>query len=345
MNETYKGKRVLVTGHTGFKGAWLSAWLCKMGAEVVGFSLDEDNSEVYTKANLNAKLFADLRGDVRELDALEKVYEEFKPEIVFHLAAQALVRLSYDWPVDTFASNTMGTVNVLECVRKFNSKGVFITTDKCYKDKQKVEGYTEEDELGGHDPYAASKACAEIVIDSYRKSFNLNAASVRAGNVIGGGDFAKDRLMTDSINFLKQGKNIPVRNPVHVRPWQHVLEPLYGYLVVGEMMLKGENVSEGWNFGPRKESQINVGKLATMIVEGWGSGAWEDLSNPNEVKHETVLLLLDSSKAKSRTKWKPVLDIKDTVKWTVEWYRNATEENGYSLCCEQIDKYLEKQNV
>ena len=181
------------------------------------------------------------------------------------------------------------------------------------------------------------------MIDSYRKSFDLNVASARAGNVVGGGDFAKDRLMTDSINSLKEGKAIGVRNPVHVRPWQHVLEPLYGYLLLGEGLLKGEEVSEGWNFGPKKESQINVGELATLIVENWGSGSWKDLSDPNEKRHETVLLLLDSSKAKEKTKWKPVLNINETIKWTVEWYRNANLENGYDLCCKQIDEYSEKQ--
>ena len=345
MNETYKGKRVLVTGHTGFKGSWLSVWLLKMGAEVVGFSLDEDNNEIHNKCNLRGRLLADLRGDVRDLNSLSVVFEKYKPDVVFHLAAQALVRMSYDYPQDTFGSNIMGTVNVLECMKKFSTKaGVMITTDKCYKDKQKVEGYHEGDELGGHDPYAASKACAEVVIDSYRKSFGLNVASARAGNVIGGGDYAKDRLMTDSINALKDGRPIGVRNPVHVRPWQHVLEPLYGYLTLGEGLLVGQPYAEGWNFGPRKDSQVNVGKLASLIVQHWGSGSWDDLSNPYETKHETVLLLLDSNKAQTKTRWKPVLSAEDAVKWSVEWYRNANFDNAYSLCCNQIDNYLEKQS-
>lgn len=357
-NGIYKGRTVLVTGHTGFKGAWLSIWLNGLGAKVIGFSLDKyDNDFVFRNSRLK-KSIADERGDIRDLKRLREVFQKHRPEIVFHLAAQPLVRDSYNVPAETFDTNIMGTVNVLECIRLSDSvrAGVMITTDKCYKNKEdkckeKGKGYTESDELWGYDPYSASKACAEIAIDSYRNSFFNNAdsgngkpaklvASARAGNVIGGGDFAKDRLIPDCIKALKEKKPIIIRNPNHTRPWQHVLEPLNGYLMLGQRLLEGKKEFAGpWNFGPDRESIINVSNVADIIVKQWGEGKWVDSGNKNEKMHETTMLCLDNSKAKKLLKWSPKLSITESLKKTVEWYRRSEKEDAHDLCLEQIREY------
>jgi CDP-glucose 4,6-dehydratase len=351
LENIYKGKLVLVTGHTGFKGSWLSLWLIKLGAKVIGLSNLDSGFEVYHKTKLKEKLFADLRGDVTNINELFSVVGEYKPDFVFHLAAQAMVRTSYDEPVLTYKTNVLGTANILEAIRKFDflKGGVMITTDKCYKDKNKIEGYNEEDELGGYDPYAASKACAELVINSYNQSFFKNSnkyvASVRAGNVIGGGDRGENRLIPDSIRSLENNQSIKVRNPAHVRPWQFVLEPLYGYLIIGSKLLeeKSEFVS-AWNFGPLRENCVPVGALVNLIVQTWGTGVWEDLSNPLEKKHETKLLYLDSKKVMNKTNWKPVVNLPVLVNFTVDWYKNANENNAFDLSLKQIEDYMVLQN-
>ena len=344
--ETYRDKTVLVTGHTGFKGAWLGIWLKELGANIIGFSLPEwENDYLFKKAGLSGRL-VDERGDIADLKRLGEVFEKYKPEIVFHLAAQPLVRDSYLDPVGTFNANVMGTANVLECIRKSNcvKAGVMITTDKCYKNKEQKKGYKEGDELGGHDPYSTSKAAAELAIGSYRSSFFTGSeklvASARAGNNIGGGDFSKDRIIPDCILALKENKPIRVRNPKSTRPWQHVLEPLYGYLLLGSKLLNNEReFAQAWNFGPEKESIVPVSKVADMVIKNWGSGEWIDAHDSDDL-HETVLLSLDISNAKKKLKWKPRWNIEKTIEKTVGLYKNSSDNNAYSLCVNQIEEYL-----
>jgi len=343
----YKGKKVLVTGHTGFKGCWLSIWLCSLGAKVIGYSSDNWNNDfLYKETKLKDKLFADVKGDIRDLKKVKETFDKYKPEIVFHLAAQPIVRTSYDNPVETFEINVIGTANILDCIKNEDSvkSAVLITTDKVYKNKESSKGYNEEDELGGHDPYSASKACAEIVIDSYRKSFFNNTdkliASARAGNVVGGGDMAKDRLIPDCIKSINEGKTIDIRSPDSVRPWQHVLEPLSGYLLLGKSLIeRKKEFASAWNFGPEKESQIEVKKVADFVVKYAKKGSWKDTSDPNEKKHETKLLMLDIHKAKTTLKWHPKFDIQKTIKNTVEWYMNCKKDNPYMMCIKQIEEY------
>jgi CDP-glucose 4,6-dehydratase len=345
----YAQKKVLVTGHTGFKGAWLSIWLKELGAEVIGFSLAQwPNEHLFNKTGLSGKLI-DQRGDIADIQRLEEAFVRYKPEIIFHLAAQSLVRDSYSDPVKTFNNNFMGTVNVLECIRKTDSvkAGVIVTTDKCYKDKEWRKGYRETDELGGYDPYCASKAAAELAVDSYRNSFLKKtgklAASARAGNSIGGGDFSKDRLIPDCILALKENKPIKVRNPGSIRPWQHVLEPLYGYLLLGSKLLSNEKAfAAAWNFGPEKESIIPVAKVVELVIKNWGSGKQLDARNPDDL-HEAGLLNLDISKVKRKLKWKPKWDIEEAVNKTVYWYKNADDNNAYKLCVKQIGEYLDER--
>lgn len=334
----FKGKKVLVTGHTGFKGSWLAIWLKEMGADVVGYSIGTlYQKSLFDLANLNGKIM-DIRADIRDLNKLESVFREHKPEIVFHLAAQSLVRLSYDIPVETFSTNFMGTVNVLECLRKHHAKSaVIITSDKCYKNVEQEKGYAESDAFSDHDPYSTSKGCAEMAASSYRNSFKLKAATTRAGNVVGGGDWAKDRLVPDIIRSLIEKKEIILRNPASVRPWQFVLEPLSGYLLLAKKQYGGENLSEGWNFGPERASMVTVKELAEMIVKEWGSG--KIAVQKDNTKPEAGLLYLDIGKAKSRLGWKPRLDIKRTIKYIVEWYKNYKTQDVYELCARQIKRY------
>lgn len=342
----WKGKKVLVTGHTGFKGTWLTIWLQSLGAEVIGYSLEKSpNNKMFNETKISSKII-DVRGDIRDITKLKNTIEKYSPEIIFHLAAQPLVRISYDNPVETFETNVIGTVNTLECIRHYDflKAGVIITTDKCYKNKEKEDGYIEDDELGGHDPYSASKACAELVIDSYRKSFfNHQAkfvASARAGNVIGGGDYSEDRIVPDCINALKSNKEILIRSPNSTRPWQHVIEPVYGYILLGEKLLKNEkNFAESWNFGPEKESIIPVNELVEKIIKEWGSGNFKDISNSHEKKHETKKLSLNISKVKQKLEWTPKLNIDKSIQMTVDWYKREEKEDAYDLCMRQIEEY------
>jgi CDP-glucose 4,6-dehydratase len=345
MDESFwKDKKVLITGHTGFKGTWLSIWLQKMGARVIGYSLKSYSNDLFfNSTNLSQKII-DIRGDVTDLDNLKKTFEVLNPDIVFHLAAQPLVRKSFDEPVTTLKTNILGTANVLECIKNTESVkvGVIITSDKCYKNLEQIYGYKENDSVGGYDPYSCSKGCAELIVDSYRNSFFKKQkkfiSTVRAGNVIGGGDWSEDRLIPDCIKSLKRGETIKIRNPDHTRPWQHVLDPLAGYISLAEKMFKEEKYDEAWNFGPNIQSIKKVKEVVEKMTKRWGSGQWADCSNPDE-KHEATLLSLDISKAYFLLNWKPKWGIDEAINYTVDWYKKSENENAYSLCLGQIDEY------
>ncbi len=349
----YSGKTVLVTGHTGFKGSWLSIWLKELGANVIGYGLDPYTmNDNFIVSGLEDKI-TDIRGDIRNIEKLSEVFNKYKPEIVFHLAAQPLVRLSYEKPVETYETNVMGTMNVLECIRHTDSVkvGIMITTDKCYDNKEQIWSYRENDPMGGYDPYSSSKGCCELLIASYRNSF-LNPenfqkhgkaiASVRAGNVIGGGDWAKDRIVPDCIRALTNKKAIEIRNINAVRPWQHVLEPLGAYLMLAyKMYNNGTDYCSGWNIGPDANSVITVGEIVDTIIEFWGDGSYIDHTDKiNNSKHEANLLALDCTKAKVYLGWEPLLDIRECLKLTVDWYKCADNKNEmYDVCKKQISQY------
>lgn len=350
FNNVYKGKKVLVTGHTGFKGSWLAIWLKELGAEVIGYSLDPyTDKDNFVLSNLSDKII-DIRGDLRDRKKLGEVFSKYKPEIVFHLAAQPLVRLSYDIPVETYEVNVMGTINVMEEIRKTaeTKVGILITTDKCYENKEQIWGYRENEPMGGYDPYSSSKGAAEIAINSWRRSFfnpkdyekhGKSIASVRAGNVIGGGDWAKDRIIPDCIRALEENRVIDIRMPKAVRPWEHVLEPLSGYLLLGQKILENPGeYCEGYNFGPTLDAIVSVWDVATMVTKFYGSGELKDCSNPNAL-HEANLLLLDITKARFELDWKPTLTIENSIELTTEWYKRYKNENVYDLCLEQIEKF------
>ena len=344
---------MLVTGHTGFKGSWLSTWLHELGAEVVGVAqapfTERDN---YVLSGIGKKIKADLRADIRYGERLKEIFREYQPEIVFHLAAQPLVRLSYDIPVETYETNVMGTIHVLEAIRVTESVrvGVMITTDKCYENKEQIWGYRENEPMGGYDPYSSSKGAAEIAINSWRRSFfnpkdygtkhHVSISSVRAGNVIGGGDWALDRIIPDCIKALEANLPIEIRSPRAIRPWQHVLEPLSGYMLLAQKMWdEPTNYSEGWNFGPRTESITPVWDVAMEVVKEYGSGELKDLSDPNAL-HEAKLLMLDISKAKFQLGWEPRMNIHQCIALTIDWYKRYQDMDVYELCVEQIRKYI-----
>lgn len=348
--EFWKGKRVLITGHTGFKGSWLSIWLTELCADVIGYALDPNTeNDNFVLSGLKDKM-VDIRGDIRDYQKLVEVFKTYQPEIIFHLAAQPLVRPSYIQPKETYDINVGGTVNVLEAIRNTESvkAAVIITTDKCYENKEWVWGYRESDPLGGYDPYSSSKGAAELVISGYRNSFfnpdkfnqhGKAIASARAGNVIGGGDWAKDRIIPDCIRALKNNQSIAIRNPWATRPWQHVLEPLNGYLLLAYRLIEnGEKYAGAWNFGPDDSSVIPVNEVVNKVVKYWGCGEWIDLSNSNN-PHEANLLSLDCSKAKTFLKWRPAFNIDDAIRLTVEWYKNYENNNVYEICRDQINIY------
>jgi len=338
FGDFFKGKKVLITGHTGFKGAWLGIWLQEMGARVIGYSLDPpyDNS-LFEMSKLGGKII-DIRADVRDFAALEKVFREHKPEIIFHLAAQSLVRLSYDIPRETFETNIMGVVNILECLKKYPHKSaVIVTSDKCYKNIEQTRGYVESDPYSNQDPYSCSKGCTEIVVESYRNSFDLKVATGRAGNVIGGGDWAKDRLVPDIIRALEKKKDIIIRNPESVRPWQFVLDSLTGYLLLAKKQYEARDVNSGWNFGPERDSMMNVQELAHLIRKEIGKGNIVIKKESN--KTEAGILYLDCTKAKKELGWKPILDIYEAIKYTVDWYKNYRNQDVYQLCVKQIKEF------
>lgn len=350
----YQNKTVLVTGHTGFKGSWLCHWLQKLGAHVHGYALSPQPHEtLFDLLALSNKLRSDTRADVRDLESLKRVVHSLKPDIVLHLAAQPLVRLSFDIPVDTFEINVMGTVNVLEAIRTSNHPCavVAVTTDKCYENREWLHAYREEDAMGGYDPYSASKGCAELVTSAYRRSFfststHQRIASARAGNVIGGGDWAVDRIVPDVFRALARGESIPVRNKHATRPWQHVLEPLSGYLWLAANLVMDtpnapstrEQLCSAFNFGPSLDSNRTVADVVQSILAITGGG-WSDQSNPN-APHEASKLNLAIEKAFHLLEWKPTWNYKKTIETTVEWYRKVkSSKDAHETITHQIEIY------
>ena len=355
FNRVYKGKTVLITGHTGFKGSWLALWLKNIGANVVGYSLEpitnpnhfellfENNSQF---SILNSQLISVI-GDIRDKTKLEKTFKQYKPEIVFHLAAQPLVRLSYKIPFETFETNVMGTLNIFECCRKTPSvKAILnITSDKCYENKEWMLGYKENDSMGGFDPYSASKGCSELLTNCYRNSFfnlknygknhNILLASCRAGNVIGGGDWSEDRLIPDIVKATVKNKKVIIRNPNAVRPWQHVLEPLSGYLLLGKKLLEGKKeFADAWNFGPNEdEGNLSVLNVVKKMKSFWSKINYEIEKNDKNV-HEANLLKLDCKKANTILKWRSIWDNKTTFEKTANWYKEFYEKN---ICLSALD--------
>jgi len=357
FNNVYDNKRVLITGHTGFKGSWLAIWLKESGADVIGYSLDPPSEPNNFEATKLREKVTHIHGDVRDLDRLMVAFKKYQPEFVFHLAAQPIVRLSYDEPKITFDTNVGGTVNVLEAIRLTPSVKVLvnITSDKCYENKEWIWGYRENDPMGGYDPYSASKGCAELVFNSYLRSFfsqnatqtrQIGAASVRAGNVIGGGDWGKDRLVPDCIRALSSGRKIGIRSPYAIRPWQHVLEPLRGYLQLGVLLSQNPlKYSGAWNFGPDENSHLTVAAMADRLIKYWGNGSWDDLSDPKAL-HEAKLLKLNCDKAHAELNWRSALTIDDCLQMTAVWYKEfymaSKNTDIYTLCAQQVHSYMGK---
>lgn len=354
FQNTFHSRRVLLTGHTGFKGGWLAEWLLEMGAEVHGFALDPQPHEMlFDQLKLGPRLASDTRADLSDRRTLERLVDRIRPHFVFHLAAQPLVRLSYKNPVDTFATNVLGTVHLLEAVRLAGCSCtvVCITTDKCYENREWLHGYREEDPMGGHDPYSASKGAAELAIASYRRSFFsgngsvVRLASARAGNVIGGGDWAPDRIVPDCIRALREGRAITVRNKIATRPWQHVLEPLSGYLTLASTLSlatpdRAVDLATGFNFGPALASNRCVSDLVKELLKSW-PGSWLDCSDPN-APHEASRLNLSIDKAHHLLGWSPRWTFEESVQNAVEWYRNAENgESPHDLTLAQIRSYCE----
>jgi len=343
----WEGKKVFLTGHTGFKGSWLSLWLQSMGAIVKGYSLaPPTNPSLFTVANVAAKMESQI-GDIRDLELLKGSMLGFNPDILIHMAAQPLVRLSYVEPVDTYTTNVIGTVNVLEAARTCpNLKAIVsVTTDKCYENKEWAWGYRENEPMGGHDPYSSSKGCAELVSSAYRNSFfntedSAALATARAGNVIGGGDWADDRLIPDILKAFENSKAVVVRNPLSTRPWQHVLEPLSGYLVLAEHLYQfGQEYAEAWNFGPKEEDCKPVNWILDQMVATWGEGAgWELDQNNNP--HEAGFLKLDCSKAKQKLHWDPRWNLDYTLSLIVNWHQAwRGGKNMHEQCLTEIKNY------
>jgi CDP-glucose 4,6-dehydratase len=347
----YKGKRVFVTGHTGFKGTWFITWLQSMGATVKGYALPAEENAFFNTVAPHIAI-ENVFADIRNKQHLEAAVLEFKPDFVFHLAAQALVRRSYEIPAETFDVNAVGTANLLEAVAKLPGKCtvVVITTDKVYENREVNYHYNEDDVLGGYDPYSASKAATEIVVSSFRNSFfNINKfathqkalASARAGNVIGGGDRSADRIIPDIIRSLENNQSVLVRNPHAVRPWQHVLEPLSGYLLLGMLLDSDAKAYSGaYNFGPLPGDHLPVKDLVETAIACWGSGTWKDAADASQ-PHEAGLLQLDISKAKKILGWQPVLKSSQAIAWTINWYRQPPN-NQYSFTVEQIEKFSQQ---
>ncbi len=349
--ENIRGKKILVTGHTGFKGAWLAIWLDAIGADVIGYSLENQNeSSIFKLARLEKRI-KHYVGDIRDQEKLGHVFKVMRPDAVVHLAAQALVQESYKAPHNTFEVNTMGTLNILEQIRNSKScnAGIIITSDKCYENREMISGYRETDLLGGADIYSSSKACTELLVKAYRHSFfelseydkhNKLLITARAGNVIGGGDWADFRIVPDCIRALLKNEKIVIRNQNAIRPWQHVLEPLFGYMMLLNRALKKDKSSSGaWNFGPNFENIIPVIKLVEKIFSRWGHGKCLTECDASNYGYESSFLNLDSSKAKQYLKWYPIWDIDQTVQKTVEWYKAYKQTDVYTLCLNQINNY------
>lgn len=352
MNSVFwNGKRVLLTGHTGFKGSWLSLWLQSMGAQVVGYALaPPTDPSLFEVADLS-KGMTSIIGDIRDLEHLRTVFSEHRPEIVFHMAAQPLVRYSYAEPVETYSTNVMGTVNLLEAVRSTSSvKAVVnVTSDKCYENREWVWGYRENEAMGGYDPYSNSKGCSELITAAYRNSYfnperykdhGVAVATARAGNVIGGGDWAVDRLIPDIMHAIMQGEPVNIRNPHSIRPWQHVLEPLSGYLLLAQKLYEeGADFAEGWNFGPNDTDAKPVQWVVESLTRAWGEGASWKLDGM-EHPHEAHYLKLDCSKAKSLLNWAPRWTLEQTVQQICIWHKAfQVGADMQALCLHQINQY------
>ena len=347
--EVFRGRRVLVTGDTGFKGSWLSLWLYQLGAKVCGYALPPERKEDHFNLLGLDSLIKHVSADIRDLSSVQHVFEQFKPEIVFHLAAQPLVRYSYREPKATFDTNVAGSVNILDAVRLCETVEVlvYVTSDKCYSNNEWIFGYRENDRLGGRDPYSASKAMAELLFSSYQDSFfearpNFSAVSVRAGNVIGGGDWASDRIVPDTIRALKAGETVQLRNPNSTRPWQHVLDPLFGYLLLAANLLNGSKEFSGaWNFGPDITSICTVINLVQMMVANWGSGLFE-VNSEKRGPYESKLLHLNCDKAHQLLGWYPKWDVSRAVSETVSWYRKMYNgANIFEVSSRQLLEYME----
>lgn len=343
----WQGKRVLLSGHTGFKGAWMSLWLDSMGAKVQGFALAPPTSpSLFEEAKVGDLIQSNL-GDIRDFAATAKVVKEFKPEIVFHMAAQPLVRYSYDEPLETYATNVMGTAHLLESIRAIDSVRavVNVTTDKCYENREWVWGYREDEAMGGYDPYSSSKACSELVTAAYRQSFldkaGIAVATARAGNVIGGGDWAKDRLIPDILRAFANKQPVSIRNPNSIRPWQHVLEPLSGYLLLAEKLCaEPASFSQAWNFGPKDDDAKPVGWIVESMASKWGKEASWSFDEGNH-PHEAHYLKLDISKARQSLGWSPRWSLDQALDHTVEWHMAWIQgKDVRSQCIKQIEAYL-----
>ena len=343
FGDAFRGRRVLVTGHTGFKGSWLTLWLAELGAEVSGIALSPATAPNHWDL-LNLSV-SDRRVDIRDASALADAVDAVRPEIVFHLAAQPLVRRSYRDPLETWSTNVMGTANLLDACRAVRDlKAILVvTTDKCYKNREWHWGYREIDELGGHDAYSASKAAAELVTASYRDAFFSVPgapliATARAGNVIGGGDWSEDRLIPDLVRAMTREENLEVRSPTATRPWQHVLESLSGYLLLMQGLLAGRReFAQGWNFGPASGDNRSVADVLTLIARNWPAMAWQVTQNPQP--HEANLLYLDSAKARAELEWQPVWELEEALAQTADWYR--AHANGHLASREQLSAYTD----
>lgn len=352
MNSLFwSGKKVFLTGHTGFKGSWLSLWLQKLGAEVTGYSLDPPTKpSLFEIANVADSMFS-IKGNILDANNLHRTIKKVKPEIVIHMAAQSLVENSYLEPIETYSTNIMGTVHVLEAIRKTSSvkSVIIVTSDKCYENKEWDWAYRENEPLGGYDPYSSSKACAELISSAYRSSYfnketyikhGVSIATVRAGNVIGGGDWAINRLVPDIINSFVHGHDLQIRNPEAIRPWQHVLEPLRGYLNLAEQLFtNGPDYAEAWNFGPNESDVKQVKWIAANMAEMWGQDA-QIIKQKTNGFHEAKYLKLDNSKARASLNWKPILEIKDSLKLTIDWYKQLLQGiDAIDITMRQIIEY------
>lgn len=351
FNGFYKNKKVLITGHTGFKGSWLCFWLKLMGADVIGYSLKPPtNPSLFEALKLKNKIKHN-EADIRDLKELKNIISEYKPELIFHLAAVSLVRFSYDNPLVTYETNVMGTLNLFEAARGSKSVKVIIniTSDKCYENKEWIYSYRENDPMGGYDPYSSSKGCSELITNAYRNSFfnnsdnKISLSSVRAGNIIGGGDWAEDRLIPDCIKSLVKNKEIIIRNPEAVRPWQIVFEPICGYLLLASYMGQNKNnFKSGWNFGPKNDRIITVKEVAESVIKNWGNGKIKVKRDIN--RHEANLLRLDIGKSEYYLGWRPVYNVETALEKTVSWYKIYYNKNksisieNYSI--DLINEYI-----
>lgn len=350
-SQFWKGKKVLLTGHTGFKGSWLSSWLKNLDVDLIGFSKSiPTKPSIFELANVENKMIS-IMGDVRDLDKIKEIIKEYKPEIVIHMAAQSLVLPSYEDPIETYSTNMMGTVNVLEAIRTVGKVRVVInvTSDKCYENKGIEYSYTEVDPMGGYDPYSGSKGCAELITNSFRNSFfnpkksesNTSLASVRAGNVIGGGDWSPYRIIPDIVKGLLTHNTIKIRNPSAIRPWQHVLEPLNGYLLLIEKLwYDGPHYADAWNFGPDEKDNKPVSWIVEKFIQAWDNKV--DWINENDnSKHESKYLRLDCTKAKTKLDWHPKTNLELALDWTIEWYKKYEEKQDMEkLTQSQIQKFI-----